>query len=152
VDGELHLLLLESIDSALLQPLLVESEEEGFRFVRRILDQGASAMDDATWYGAWRAEELVAIGGLTRDPYVESPSVGRLRHLYVRKSERRRGIGRALVTALEQVAIGRFELVRLRTDTVAAARFYEALGYQPLVKNESATHQRRMNDLPTRTT
>jgi GNAT superfamily N-acetyltransferase len=131
-------------------PLIGESGREGFGFLERLhaefLD-GSNRFDalGEALLGAWRAEHLVGIAGLNRDPYVSDPRVGRLRHLYVRRPERERGIGRALVAALLADAARHFDLIRLRTDTVAAARFYEALGFVP-IQSPDATHQRLLGD------
>jgi ribosomal protein S18 acetylase RimI-like enzyme len=57
--------------------------------------------------------------------------VGRVRHLYVAGSHRRRGIGCRLVAEVVRAARGSFDLLRLRTNDEAAARFYAALGFVP---------------------
>jgi GNAT superfamily N-acetyltransferase len=129
--------------------LVAESEREGFRFLRRFTDERAkpkslAAPASETWLGVRRDGELVAFGGLTPDPYLDAPRTGRLRHLYVLPSERRKGFGRTLVDALETAAVGEYDVLRLRTDTSDAARFYEHLGYEALASDDSATHQRRL--------
>ena len=57
------------------------------------------------------------------------------RHLppggYVGKRERQQGVGAALVRHLLAKARGTFRIVRLRTDSPQAARFYERLGFSP---------------------
>src|ERR1700686_1980299 len=84
-----------------LAPLLAESTAEGFRFVERLSrewEEGRSRFDKPgeLLLAAYDRETLVAIGGLTPDPYSEEPGLGRLRHVYVRADSRRRGIGRRL--------------------------------------------------------
>ena len=69
----------------------------------------------------------------------EQDGIGRLRHLYVRNSERRSGIGSALVQQLLNHAEGVFHSVRLRTDTREAATFYVSLKFRP-VRDKAATH------------
>jgi hypothetical protein len=49
-----------------------------------------------------------------------------------------------LVTTLEQVAGQTYRALVLRTDTPAAARFYEALGYTRLPSGNTATHRREL--------
>jgi GNAT superfamily N-acetyltransferase len=46
---------------------------------------------------------LVAVGGLTCDPFAGRLDTGRIRSVYVRPAWRNQGIGRALVTALVEV-------------------------------------------------
>lgn len=128
-----------------LDPLIQESRREGFRFLVRLRDEwesGANRFDapGEALLGAWVDGALVGIGGLNRDLFASHPDVGRLRHLYVIPAFRGMGVGRALVEALVSAARPHFGVLRLRTDTAAAARFYQALGFVP-VDSPSATHQ-----------
>jgi ribosomal protein S18 acetylase RimI-like enzyme len=47
----------------------------------------------------------------------------------VRASHRRRGVGRALVTAIMAAAMPSFDVLRLRTNTPEGSQFYESLGF-----------------------
>lgn len=128
-----------------LAPLVEESERDGFGFLvrlRREFQDGGNRFDapGEALLGCWNGPELVGVGGLNRDPYSPEPRVGRLRHLYVGAAHRRCGVGRMLVAALVEAARPHFDVLRLRTDTEAAARFYEALGFAP-VSSPHATHR-----------
>jgi GNAT superfamily N-acetyltransferase len=132
-----------------LAPLLAASTAEGFRFVERLMRewQECNARFDRPGellLAAYHGTSIVAIGGLTADPYTNEPALGRLRHLYVRPDARRRGIGKRLVQALERAAQETYRALVLRTDTETAARFYEALGYTPLLSGGTATHRREL--------
>jgi GNAT superfamily N-acetyltransferase len=138
---------IKTLSTGALAPLLAESKAEGFRFVERLArewQQGKARFDRAgeILLAAYDGETLVAIGGLTPDPYSDEPKLGRLRHIYVRPDARRRGIGRRLVQELEQTAQQTFRALVLRTDTPTAARFYETLGYTLLPPGGTATHRR----------
>lgn len=129
-----------------LEPLIRASEREGFRFLarlRREYEDGSTRFDRAgeVLLGVESGPELIAVGGLTADPYAAEPRVGRLRHLYVSPAHRRRGAGRLLVAALVEAARPHFDTLTLRTDTEAAARFYEALGFAPAAGAEHHTHR-----------
>lgn len=130
--------------------LVDESTREGFRFVRRLVDDHASGHvrfdgPGEVLLGVYEGPELVAVGGVTRDPYGgDDASVGRVRHVYVHPAHRRGGVGAALMAALEAHARGRFRALVLRTDTDGAARFYAALGYRPLPPGGTATHRREL--------
>lgn len=129
-----------------------ESEREGFGFLLRLRREfldGGNRFDapGEALLGCWRGAELVAVGGLNRDPYSAEPRVGRLRHLYVGAAHRRGGVGRVLVAALAEAARPHFDVLRLRTDTEAAARFYEALGFSAVL-SPHATHLRVIGDSP----
>ncbi|MBV9773510.1 MAG: GNAT family N-acetyltransferase [Gemmatimonadetes bacterium] len=128
-----------------LAPLVDESRREGFSFLVRLradFENGSNRFDAAgeALLGGWCGEALVAVGGLNRDPYAPEPRVGRLRHLYVAHAFRGRGVGRALVEALVSAAATHYDVLRLRTDTPDAARFYEALGFVPVAERH-ATHR-----------
>ncbi len=117
---------------------------EGFRFLTRLLlewENGSNRFDrpGECLLGAWRGGELVAIGGLSRDP-LGNAQTGRLRRLYVDPAVRRQGIGEALVRGLLARAAQNFKKVRLFTDTEAGAAFYVRCGFRP-VQSDSASHE-----------
>ena len=138
---------LSADDVAAVQQLAAEAEAEGFGFVTRFLTDLAnhrvSLVGPGEFFlGAVEQNRLVALGGVTPDPYVDDPTTGRLRHLYVSPDVRRRGFGRALVRTLEARAWPTYRRLRLRTDTTLAARFYAQLGYESS-SEAHATHERR---------
>jgi GNAT superfamily N-acetyltransferase len=119
-----------------LAELVTEAEAGGFRFVRRLVAEwegGEERFDGPgeVLFAAVEDGRVVGVCGLTADPYTTSERVGRVRHLYVAASHRRRGIGRELVAEVVRAARGWFDLLRLRTNDDAAARFYAALGFVP---------------------
>lgn len=125
--------------------LIAESEAHGLRFVRRLADEwtsGATRFDrpGETLLVAAVDGRTVGVCGLNIDPYAARPDIGRVRHLYVLLESRRLGVGRQLVTAVVEAARGRFERLRLRTENPAAARFYEQLGFRPVLDVADCTH------------
>jgi GNAT superfamily N-acetyltransferase len=68
--------------------------------------------------------------GLNIDPYVGDDRVGRVRRLYVLAGYRGLGIGSRLVDAVVRAARGRFLSLRMRTESPAAAAFYERLRFR----------------------
>jgi GNAT superfamily N-acetyltransferase len=150
----MHIRLLSGSDTSALRELAALAEAERFRFVTRLLDDLVAGLVQLDAPGEFflvapHGDQLVAVGGITPDPYVPDSRVGRLRHLYVRADRRRTGLGRALVAHLERRAARYYERLRLRTDNPDAAEFYERLGYQP-VTSESATHDRALTATSTR--
>ena len=126
------------------EKLRAEASEEGFRFVDKLVAEWRSGTNRFSQpgeilLGVFQAANLVAIGGLNRDPYADQAGIGRLRHLYVTQPVRRSGVGAALVRQLLNYADGVFHSVRLRTKTPEAAEFYTSLGFHH-VRNENATH------------
>ena len=151
-----HIRPLDRADLPAIRTLASAAEAEGFQFVARWqaeLDAAHEQFQTPTtcFLGVALHGRLVAIGGVTPDPYSADERVGRLRHLYVSGEVRLQGIGRILVRALESWAQGVYTLLRLRTDTSAAAHFYEHLGYH-CVEDGHATHARMLVDTTARAT
>ena len=131
--------------SETLDVFLAESEREGSRFVRRIVDEwatGANRFDrpGEALFTARIGDRRIGICGLNVDPYAAAPNVGRVRRLYVLSAYRRLGVGRQLVLAVLDAARGRFDVLRLRTTNPAAARLYESLGFSPSATTDDCTH------------
>ncbi len=119
-----------------------EAVREGFGMITRMRkdwESGTNRFDreGEILLGSFRADVLIGIGGLNRDPYINDPRIGRLRHLYVMKNERRHGIGRSLVEGILRYATGHFDSVRLWTER--AASFYDCLGFDR-VSGPKVTH------------
>jgi len=140
---------IETLPTDALAPLLAASIDEGFHFVERLVREWQEGKECFNRPGelllaAYHGPSIIAIGGLTADPYSNEPAIGRLRHIYVRPDARHRGMGRRLVQRLERGAERTYRALVLRTDTPTAARFYEALGYTPLPPGGTATHRREL--------
>jgi GNAT superfamily N-acetyltransferase len=142
---------LSSPDWREVEPLIAESEREGFRFLARLRAEHASGAarfggPGEALLGVYADGALVAVGGVCADRYEPGERVGRIRHVYVARAHRRQGAGRLLLAALIDVARPRFYVLTLRTDTAAAARFYEALGWTPVPDHPHHTHRRHLAD------
>lgn len=130
--------------------LLKVSRAEGHNLVERLVDDWRDGSNRFDRPGEIALEarvgtRLVGVGGLNRDPYIDDPAVGRIRHVYVSSDARGDGVGSALVTALVGHARGRFTRVRLRTVTSAGFAFYSALGFEGTPEEEeNSTHQIRL--------
>jgi GNAT superfamily N-acetyltransferase len=140
---------LEKLTPEDLRPLLNESLSEGYDFIQRLWDdyeQGTNRFDTAgaILLGVFNGQHLIGVGGIQRDPYLNRPDVGRVRHVYILKAYRRQGVGKRLLEALIQHARADFTLLTLRTQTQSAAAFYVASGFddQPLFPD--ATHFLRL--------
>ena len=115
-----------------LEPLIAESELDGFRFLRRLERDWLSGVNQfakkgEVFFVAHQSGRLIAVGGINR----ETETSGRLRRFYVAKDARRLGVGRLLLTHLLGFAKSYYELVCLNTDTQAGSQFYQAAGFAP---------------------
>jgi GNAT superfamily N-acetyltransferase len=131
-----------------IEALRAEAASEEFRFMDRLIAEwhaNTNRFDQAgeVLLGVYEGADLLAIGGLNRDRYTDQAGIGRLRHIYVRKSARHHGVASALVRQLLKQAEGVFHSVRLRTETQEAASFYAKHGFVP-VETEAASHIRML--------
>lgn len=141
--GPIELRQIELLDDTI-TPLVIEAESEGHRFMRRLQDEWHSGGNrfqgqGELLLGAYVNEQLMAIGGLNKDPYAFAENVGRLRHVYVARAVRGSGIGAILVRRIMDDAARSFSVLRLRTTTAEAATFYERLGFER-TSEAAATH------------
>lgn len=125
--------------------LLDASRREDYNFVERLVadwNDGSNRFDGASeLLLSVRVDgKLVAVGGLNRDPYLDDPTVGRIRHVYVHPDARGQGIGRELVSVLVDRARLLFRCVRVRAGPPGAAAFYESLGFATSSESDT-THQ-----------
>lgn len=125
-------------------PLAAEARSEGYRFVDRLETEwrsGANRFEapGECLLGIATADDLLAVGGINVDPFLQDGQTGRLRHLYVRTGRRRQGAGGLLVATLVTAARTHFMRIRLRTDNPEAARLYERAGFRA-TDSSDATH------------
>lgn len=125
--------------------MLAESEAAGYRFLRRVAiewESGANrfsrpgeALLVAELNGRW-----LGVCGLSTDPYLDDPRIGRVRNVYVLAEFRRNGVGRLLVADAIARAHSFFDRLRLRGEEPRAARVYESLGFHPCRGIANCTH------------
>lgn len=139
-----------------IEKLLEQSVVEGFNFVRRLVtdfDSGKNRFDQTgeALFGVFQGERLVAIGGVSIDPFESanpssSDSIGRIRRAYVLPECRGTGVGRLLMEAIEAHANQYFEWLTLFTDTESAGLFYQSLGFN-VVMEAKVSHRKRLPQL-----
>jgi predicted GNAT family acetyltransferase len=132
-----------------IESLREEARSEGYNFVETLVEEWASGENRFEKKGEvlmgcfeelpLEQAQLVAVGGVTIDPFLHSPEVGRIRRVYVRAAWRNQGIGALLVKTLIAASAKNFRAVRLRAENGDAARLYERLGFSP-IEDKSATH------------
>lgn len=83
--------------------------------------------------------EIIGMGGLNQDPYLNDETVGRVRHVYIMKEYRGRGLSRVLLNLIISLAKEHYTTLRLSTHNPIAASLYESLGFEK-VDEIKATH------------
>jgi len=130
-------------DDKRLLAIATAARGEGFAHIGRLIENwrnGANRFSRAgeMLLGVEIKGEVVAVGGLNRDPYASDPPIGRMRHLYVMLNARGIGVGRRLVAELLRHARGRFAVVRVRAAKGDAPLFYDAISWQRIEEPEAS--------------
>jgi GNAT superfamily N-acetyltransferase len=116
--------------------LVVDSEANGFRMLRRLYDDWQSGSNrfhlpgEAIFVAIDSSGAIVAVGGLNQDPS-GAAGVGRVRRVYVHSGFRNRGIGKYLLHAsLSVLKESGLSLVTgmTRANTAAARYVYPKFG------------------------
>ncbi|WP_391209936.1 GNAT family N-acetyltransferase [Psychrobacillus sp. L4] len=126
--------------------LVLESKQDGFRFLERLVKEYENGTNTFTkpgesLYGVYTDQGvLIAVGGLNMDPFSDDQKVGRLRRFYVGKEYRRIAVGTLLLNVIISDAKNYFEILVLHTDTEQAAKFYSAFGFKDNCTFSGSTH------------
>jgi GNAT superfamily N-acetyltransferase len=123
--------------------VLVEARRDGHVFIERFHagwreGQERYRGENEGIFAAFLGDQFVGMAAMGVDPYAKDSTVGRLRHVFVLRAARRKGVAEALVrTCLQRGR--RFDLIRLRSRSAEASRLYERLGFSP-IEAKDATH------------
>lgn len=122
-----------------------EALAQGHQFLskmRREWQEGKNRFDreNEVLLAAMDENRCIGIGGVNVDPYLEDPSVGRIRHVYVGQDDRSRGIGKEIMKQLILHSRERFRRLRLRTHNPEAIGFYLSLGFKIVHNFEDLDH------------
>jgi GNAT superfamily N-acetyltransferase len=144
----IHLAIRPLTDPAVLSELAADAEADGWRMVSRLIAEWADGSNrfDGRAERAYVAIAVdsgpVAVCGLNVDPFASDPTIGRVRRLYVARTQRRRGVASALMEKLTTDAADYFRMLHLRTHSTEASAFYEAIGFTRVVGDSNCTHRR----------
>lgn len=137
---------IQTLITAELFQLVLESKQDGFRFLERLVKEYENGTNTFTklgesLYGFYTEQGvLIAVGGLNVDPFSNDQNVGRLRRFYVAKEYRRSGVGTLLLNEIISDAKNYFDIIVLHTDTEQAAKFYSAFGFKGNCTFPGSTH------------
>jgi ribosomal protein S18 acetylase RimI-like enzyme len=135
---------LHELETSALQALVAESEQEGYRFVRRLAEEYVSGKNrfskkGEALFAVSHDGDIVGVCGLNQDPYIQEEA-GRVRHLYVMRAYRKQGAARILLHEVMKMAKGHFAYMTLRTDNPAADALYRSVGFSVSEKFPETTH------------
>jgi GNAT superfamily N-acetyltransferase len=142
--ADVHVICPIALPIAGLEELRADAAREGYAFLDRLAEEWASGANrfdgpGEVLCGCLDRGDLVAVGGLNRDPFLDDARIGRIRRVYVRPAWRNQKVGTTLVVWLVDFACQSFEAVRLRAENPGAARLYERLGFTR-IDDAHATH------------
>lgn len=125
----------------------MESTNLGYRHVQwlaRDWHNNSNRFDDVG-EGLWAAYDsetrLIGVVGLNQDPFALDGQVGRVRRLYILEQWRGKGIGRRLLSCVEQEAQQYFERLVANANS-GAFGFFEGLGFVPTPTAKHWTHHK----------
>ena len=134
-----------------LKILAIEAHTEGHNFVQKTIDewnngQNNFSQDGEFFFGAFFKGNCIGIGGLNIDPYSADRRIGRVRHLYVSKAHRKKGVGKMILRKIINSSRNTFDKLRLYTENPIASSFYVNNGFtKSSAKNVS--HQIEVNKI-----
>ena len=128
-----------------LKSLIEDSKNQDFPFVQRLVDEWLAGTNCFNKKGevlliAQDHNQPIGLCGLNIDPYYTVAGLGRVRHLYVLSSQRRKGVGSQLLKEIIEQAKQNFELLNLRTHNPEANLFYLAQGFNRSYERPECTH------------
>ncbi len=136
----MHLLQRLRIERILTLPtdlnMLIElSEREGFQFLKKLrydFETGENRFDQygEGLFAVYKDQNLIAVGGVSQDPFDQTGKMGRLRRFYIHPDCRQKTVGAYLLKYIKQYAQTYFKQLCLYTDTKNAANFYQRMGYE----------------------
>ena len=134
---------IEKVDLA---EILEESKGLGYGMIERLIREWKSGETDFSKeneaYFAFVADgKVVGVGGVNEEPYLKIKEYGRMRHLYVLKSWRRKGIGSAIVGTTIDFAKKHYILMTLMTPKDGRSdSFYEGIGFEKCTSLNRVSH------------
>ena len=133
---------LTALQAFQIEPLVSESQHEGFQFLARLCEEWASGTNrfsqrGEALFGLFDSGALIGVGGINR----QDASTGRLRRFYISPLHRRRGWGRRLVHHILSHATPYYRSVVLRTTTDSGDGFYRACGFMRIPGSSDPTHR-----------
>ncbi|ADF39686.1 GNAT family N-acetyltransferase [Priestia megaterium] len=136
-----------------IKELLIESQEEGFFFLTKLVAEYKNGQNvfnkigERLWGVYGEQNKLIGVAGLNQDPYSQHTNVGRVRRFYVSARFRRKGIGKRLLKEIIHYAGNYYNTLALYTDTDEATLFYERNGFKRIHNQHKITHEYKLKNV-----
>ncbi|WP_210469294.1 GNAT family N-acetyltransferase [Sporosarcina sp. 6E9] len=136
----------EDINLIDISRLVQESEQEGYRFLTRLVNDyqdSSNTFDkpgEALFFIQNDSGEVVAIGGVNQSPFSDDKDVARLQRFYVAADARRQGVGSILLEEIVRHSRDTFREMTVRTESSKADAFYLANGFKLDDSTSETTH------------
>lgn len=133
-----RLIRVHQIDPLAWAPLLAAAEAEGWRMLRRLMDEWRSGANryeqpgESLWAWIDANGQAIAVGGLNVEPAPGRPGTGRMRRFYVHPAWRSHGLARRLVNAVLASAQGHFSRLHVNCESDGSAAFWAHCGFAPV--------------------
>lgn len=133
----------ENVD---LSEILAESKAQGYGMIERLIREWQESVtnfsgENEVYFGYENRGRLLGVCGINEEPYLKVSKYGRLRHLYVLKDFRNKGIGKALVEKTIEFAKNHFDLITLLAPKDGSAdAFYKRIGFVKSSRFERVSH------------
>ena len=126
-------------------PLLDSSVAEGYRFIQKLIDEYDNGKNRFDKKGELLLiieldNQVIGIGGLNIEPYLNEDQVGRIRNIYIHPKHRGKKLGEQLVQILIEQSKKDFKLLRLLTENPIADHLYQKIGFNKITGLYKATH------------
>jgi GNAT superfamily N-acetyltransferase len=144
-----ELIRVNNLNEHNIQPIMDDCLEDGCHILSKLREaynneSNTFNKQGEVLYIAMLNNNVVGIGGLNQDPYINEIDFGRVRNLYVMREYRKTGIGKAILQEIIDEARKHFKILGLRTDNQIAAEMYCSCGFVKNDKYEHSTHYMKL--------
>ena len=138
----------ENLNDLVLDALVAESEEEGYRFLTRLVEDYKEGLNtfsepgEALYDVLDESGNVIAIGGVNRFPVPGgNQETGRLQRFYVKADQRRNGAGSLLLKTIVEHSREQFHELTVKTESSKADAFYRHNGFEFDDSESETTHR-----------
>jgi len=136
-----------------IKELLIESQEEGFCFLTKLVVEYKNGQNvfnkigERLWEVYGEKNKLIGVAGLNQNPNSQYANARRVRRFYVSAQFSRKGVGKQLLKEIIHYAENYYDSLVLYTDTDKAKLFYERNGFKRVYNQHKMTHEYKLKNV-----